>query len=119
MWVTVRTAAVCCAYDPRREHTFGLACVNREEGPMSGFEFNDKAMKKLARDVANDVGKKFQAELDRIARSNKGRPVPDVKRQVLQAMKRTGVDAPDATATGYATAISEGTRLKVDVQRIK
>lgn len=86
---------------------------------MSGFEFNDKAMKKLAQDVANDVGKKFQAELDRIVRSNKGKPVPDVKRQVLQAMKRTGVDAPDATATGYATTISEGTRLTVDVQRIK
>lgn len=84
---------------------------------MSGFESNDKAMKKLAQDVANDVGKKIQAELDRIARSNKGKPVPEVKRQVVQAMKRTGVDAPDATATGYATAVSEGTRDLVFLRR--
>ena len=88
---------------------------------MSGFKFNfdDRALKKVAQQAADEAGRQFQRELDRLRRTHSGKPLDEVKRHVRQAFRQIDVKASESEITDYATAISEGSRIKVQVERVR
>ena len=85
----------------------------------SGFNFDERAIKKVAQQAADEVGRQFERELERLRRSHSGKPVDDVKRHVRQAFRRLDATATESEITDYAVAISEGSRIKVRVDRIR
>ena len=73
-----------------------------------------KAMDQAVGGAMKEVRKNTQATFDRLSRSHKGKPVPEVKRALKRAWEREpGAKITDPELTAYATAISEGTRIKV------
>ena len=55
----------------------------------------------------------MQRTLDQLARQYKGRPVATVKPALKRAWERNGGKITDPELTEWATAISEGTPIKV------
>jgi hypothetical protein len=82
---------------------------------MSTFSFNSRAFDKLMKDEVSKAIKgeikKSQTMLDRLLRTYKGRPVPEVKTALLREWRRDGGKMTDAEATDWAKLISGGTRI--------
>jgi len=88
-------------------------------GSTFNFEFDERAFKKIAQEALDESGRQFQQELGRLQRTHSGQPVDEVKRHVRQAFGRIGVKASESEITDYATAISSGTKIKVQVDRLR
>lgn len=86
---------------------------------MSGFNIDKEALKKVFQQGVDDVGRKFQMELDRLHRMYAGKPLDEVKLRVREAFRRIDVKASEAEITDYATKISDGTKIQVKVERIR
>ncbi|MBK5223870.1 MAG: hypothetical protein JJE52_13565 [Acidimicrobiia bacterium] len=87
---------------------------------MSGFkfEFDERAIRKLAQKAVDEAGREFQQEMDRLHRSYGGQPVAVVKPAVRAALRRIDVTASDEEITDYAEVIARGDRIVVDVERL-
>jgi hypothetical protein len=76
---------------------------------MAGFKMNPNFGEEIGRQVNANLQKMFDA----VFRRHAGQPVPDVKEALKRELKRGGADITDPELTNIATAISEGTRIKV------
>ena len=73
----------------------------------------EKAVKPALKDIASDYQKMF----DSLLRRYKGRPVSEIKPVLRREWSRLGGSLSDAELTDYATLISEGTSIKMQVGR--
>ncbi len=78
---------------------------------MAGFQFDKRAMDKIVKDAVQDAAKETQQLLDRLLRTQKGKPVPQVKATLLREWRRSGGKMTDSEATDWATLLSEGRRI--------
>lgn len=78
---------------------------------MSGFSLDKRGVDKFLKQAVKDHVKDTQAMLDKLLRTHRGQPVPQVKSALLRVWKRNGGKMTDAEATEWATAISEGRRI--------
>lgn len=56
-------------------------------------------------------------ELDRLRKTCAGKPIDEVKISVRKAFRRMDVKASESDITDYATHISNGTKIKVKMDR--
>lgn len=75
---------------------------------MSMFKFDEKALRKLADEAVEKHRPKIQAELDRLAKSHKGKSVAEIKRVLRQ---RIGA-MDDRSLTNIVEAIAAGTSVR-------
>lgn len=73
------------------------------------LEFNDGWEDELGQQI-RDV---FQEVFDVVFRNYQSQPVPAVKDALIREFKRRGATLTDPELTTYATAISEGTQIRV------
>ncbi|AGB23003.1 hypothetical protein Mycsm_02670 [Mycobacterium sp. JS623] len=64
-------------------------------------------------EIGRQVNSHFQKMFDTVFRRHAGKSVPDVKDALKREFKRGGADITDPELTKIATAISEGTRIRV------
>ncbi len=78
------------------------------------IKFNKGWEKKFKEEIAETVRKDTEAFFDSFARRYRGRPVVEIK-PALQREWRQKMDGSitDPDLTEYATAISEGTRIRI------
>lgn len=76
---------------------------------MSGFKMNPN----FEEEINRQVRQAFQKVFDAVFRRHAGEPVPDVKAALKREFSKEGASITDPELTQYATAISEGTRIKV------
>lgn len=81
----------------------------------SNFKFDKQALDKVLKEAVKEQAKEAQALLDKLLRTYKGKPVPEVKTALLREWKRSGGKMSDAEATEWATSISEGRRIVLKV----
>jgi hypothetical protein len=75
-----------------------------------------RALKKAVRkDVETEFVPSLQAKLDLVYQTHRGRPVEEVASVLAQVVSGRGAKRPQAW-TGYAAAISEGRRLRVQLR---
>lgn len=86
----------------RTENRLGGAIV-------AGFEINPNFEDEIGRQVRQLFQKVFDAVFTRHA----GQPVSDIRAALESDFAREGVTITDPELTKYATAISEGTRIRV------
>ncbi len=86
---------------------------------MSRFKIDEQSLKEVLQQSADEVGRQFQLELDGLYRMYAGKPPEEVKRQVREAFRRIDVKASDSEITDYATRISEGSKIRVNVEQIR
>jgi hypothetical protein len=81
----------------------------------SNFQFNEQGLRQLEREVIRKVAPEVQRIFDSVYRTHNGKPVDQVKPVLKLAWERQGGGAriSDPELTNLATAISEGTRIKV------
>jgi hypothetical protein len=77
----------------------------------SNFKLNKAGLDKAVKDSVKEQAKETQALLDKLLRTHKGKPVPEVKTALLREWRRSGGKMADAEATEWATALSEGRRI--------
>jgi hypothetical protein len=63
-------------------------------------------------DLSRQINGQFQKASDKVFNRYAGRPVADVKDAITREWKRIGASITDPELTKFATAISEGKRLK-------
>jgi hypothetical protein len=73
------------------------------------LEFNDG----WEDDLGRHIRREFQEAFDVVFRDYAGQPVPAVKDALTREFKRCGATLTDPELTTYATAISEGTQIRV------
>ncbi len=80
---------------------------------MSGFKFDEAAIKKLVNDVGQQQTREAQRVIDRFARQYQGQPVESFKPAFRRALERVdGLNVPTAKLNEMAQAISEGNHVK-------
>jgi hypothetical protein len=73
------------------------------------LEFNDGWEDELGRQIRRE----FQEAFDVVFREYSGQPVDTVKNALTREFERRGATLTDPELTTYATAISEGTQIRV------
>jgi hypothetical protein len=73
------------------------------------LEFNDGWEDELGQHIRRE----FQEAFDMVFRDCGGQPVPAVKDALTREFKRRGATLTDPELSTYATAISEGTQIRV------
>ncbi len=81
----------------------------------SNFKLNKAGLDKAVKEAVEGKAKETQALLDKLLRSQKGKPVAEVKTALLREWRRSGGKMTDAEATEWATALSEGRRIVLKV----
>lgn len=85
---------------------------------MSGFGQDlERQLNKAVQGALGDVAADYQRMLDSLGRRYKGRPVSSIKPVLQREWKRVGGSISDPELTEYATLISNGTKIKMQVGR--
>lgn len=89
---------------------------------MSGFKIEmsgnwERELKKMVQGTVKDIAAEHQRLFDRLGRQYKGRPVSEIKPVLRREWTRLGGSMSDAELMDYATLISEGTQIRVQVGR--
>lgn len=89
---------------------------------VSGFrldcdskEFERQVMKAAERGVRG-LAREYEQMFDSLRRRYTGRPVAEIKPVLTRAWARIGGSIPDPELTDYASLISEGRRIKMQVK---
>jgi hypothetical protein len=86
----------------------------------SSFE---RDLRRAAEQVANDgmeeLASKLQRLFDDLLRSSGGKPVDEIKAALAASCKREDFSLDEEDLTTYSTAISEGTRIVVQPERVR
>ena len=79
----------------------------------SDFKFNKNAIDQIARDAVKQYARDTQPLLDRLAVSEKGKPVDEVKRALKREWERpgTGRTISDPELTQWAETLASGNRI--------
>ena len=92
---------------------------------MSTFDSSSfqRDLRRAAEQAANDGMKELAAKLqhlfDDVLQSSGGKPVDEIKVTLAAACKRQDYSLDDEDLTTYARAISEGTRIVVQPERVR
>ena len=78
----------------------------------SSFQFSERGLRDLAKQVVRDEAKDLQRRIDMLARRYKGRPIAEVKRALAAEWRRGGGTISDPELTDWATCIHDGTRIE-------
>jgi hypothetical protein len=73
-------------------------------------------MKKILQQTMQEEAKKIQRMMDQLGRQYRGQSVSTIKPALQRAWKRDGGSISDPELTEYATAISEGRPIKVELK---
>lgn len=89
---------------------------------MSGIKIEmsgnwERELNKMVQGAMHDIAADYQKMFDRIGRQYKGRPVSEIKPALQREWSRIGGSITDPELTDYATLISEGTNIKMQVGR--
>ena len=76
----------------------------------------EKAVHQAARAGLGKRLEKIQKSLDSLARQYEGEPVSKVKPALKRMLSRSEISLPDRQLTDYATQISEGTRIVLQLE---
>jgi len=77
----------------------------------------ERELNKMVQGAVKDVAADYQKMFDRLGRQYKGRPVAEIKPVLRREWSRLGGSLSEAELTDYATLISEGTNIKMQVGR--
>lgn len=66
--------------------------------------------------MAQNAFKRFEDDLNRRRSRLQGRPVAEVRRAVDSALRKYGLDLPDAMVAGLAQGLAEGRPIRVNVR---
>lgn len=75
------------------------------------FEFDKRAIDKLAQDAVKKVKRKAQPEFDRLYRECSGKPLSEVKPKVEALLQKLDWKADRREVDAYAEAIARGDRI--------
>ncbi|MBP6995924.1 MAG: hypothetical protein KBB39_07290 [Phycicoccus sp.] len=78
----------------------------------SKFSFDDKAFKKMTKDIVKEAAKDEQKWMDDFARRHRGQTADQITPALKREWDRRGGTISMAEAREYATQISEGTRIE-------
>lgn len=78
-------------------------------------EINSDIERQIAA-MAQNAFKRFEDDLNRRRSRLQGRPVAEVRRAVDSALRKYGLDLPDATIAGLAEGLAEGRPIRVNVR---
>jgi hypothetical protein len=89
---------------------------------MSGFKFEmsptwERDLNKMVQGAVQDVASDYQRMLDRLGRQYEGQPVAEIKTVLRREWSRLGGTLSDPELTDYASLISEGTHIKMQVAK--
>lgn len=87
---------------------------------MSGIKISgdfERQLNKAVQGALGDLAKDYQRMLDSVGRSHRGRPVGAIKPVLQREWKRLGGNITDPELTEYATHISNGASIKMQVSR--
>lgn len=86
----------------------------------SGFTFDSKGFEKevqnAAREGVRDVATQYERMFTSLRRRYAGRPVDEIKPALRREWRRIGGSITDPDLTEYATLISEGHRITMNVK---
>jgi hypothetical protein len=87
---------------------------------MSGFRFEmsptwERDLNKMVQGAVQDIAGEYQRMFDRLAREYKRRPVAEIKTVLRHEWSRLGATISDAELTRYASLISEGRHITLQV----
>ena len=77
----------------------------------------EKELAKAAQGAIKDIASEYQRMFDSLGRRYSGRPVAEIKPVLMREWSRIGGTISDPELTDYATLISEGTHIKMQVGR--
>lgn len=89
---------------------------------MSGLgkEFErqlERELQKATREAVADIAKDYQRMFDSLSRRYRGQPVSSIKPVLRREWSRLGGNISDRELTEYATHISNGTQIKMRVDK--
>ena len=74
-------------------------------------------LNEMVQDALRDIASDYQKMFDRLGLQYKGRPIPEIKAALRHELSQLGGTISDVELTDYATLISEGTHIKIQVER--
>lgn len=81
---------------------------------IEGFKRSlEREVKKIADQEVKKLGAEFDRTMNGLSRSNRGKPVADVKRRVRSEFGRMGIKASEKELDEYAQVLAEGGRIDV------
>lgn len=80
------------------------------------MRFNERALDKILQDAVTDLASEYQEMFDNFARYQ-GRPVSEIKPVLQREFARLGGKISEAQLTDYATHISEGRTITMEIDR--
>lgn len=78
-------------------------------------EINSDIERQIAA-MAQNAFKRFEDDLNRRRSRLQGRPVAEVRRAVDSALRKYGLDLPDAMVAGLAQDLAEGRQIRVSTR---
>lgn len=75
----------------------------------------EREMNKLVKSTLGDLAADYQKMFDRLSAQHKGRPIAQVKSVLQREWAKLGGKISDPELTGYAQAISDGTKIQIKV----
>jgi hypothetical protein len=78
-------------------------------------EINPDAERQIAA-MMQEAFKRFEGDLNRRRSRLQGRPVAEVRRAVDGALRKYGLDLPDATVAGLAQCLAEGRQIQISTR---
>jgi hypothetical protein len=73
-------------------------------------------MERQVATMAQNAFKRFEGDLNRRRSRLQGRPVAEVRRAVDSALRKYGLDLPDATVVGLAQGLAEGRQIQISTR---
>ena len=86
---------------------------------MARFELDRRAVERAANDALRKHGAEIQRVFDQVHRSHAGKAPEDVKAALRTACRRVGVTPDAEQLQTWGQAISDGTRIVLDVQKLR
>lgn len=75
------------------------------------LKFDDDAIRKLVQPKMDDIAKEYQKETDRIARTMKSAPIPEIVAELTRVVKKHGGTPDTKELTKWAEILAEGEHI--------
>lgn len=86
---------------------------------ITRFELDAQAVERVANDAMRRLGAELQREVDQVHHGHIGKPLADTKDALGAACGSVGITPSEEQLEAWAQAISDGTRIVIDVQTVK
>ena len=86
---------------------------------MTNFELDMQAVEKAANAAMENFGAEFQRLLDQLHETHAGEPPEAVQAALHTACRRVGLTPDAGQLQSWGQAISDGTRIVLDIQKVR